>query len=61
MGVDASYVATVTGAIRAAFPGCPTAEAAKIAEWTCQKYSGRVGRSAAAKSLDSHALKLAVI
>jgi len=27
----------------------------------CQKYSGRVGRSAAAKSLDEQAVRLAVI
>ena len=47
--------------IRAAFPGCPPKEAEQIAAWTCQKHSGRVGRSAAAKSLDPQALKLAVI
>ena len=60
-GSDASYVASVTAAIRIAFPGCPPDEAVQIAEWTCQKNSGRVGRSAAAKSLDPQALKLAVI
>jgi hypothetical protein len=60
-GVEASYVAEVTAAIRAAFPGCPPEEAASIASWTCQKHSGRVGRSAAAKVLDPAALRLAVI
>jgi hypothetical protein len=60
-GVEVSYVAEVTAAIRAAFPGCPAEEAAGIASWTCQKHSGRVGRSAAAKALDPAALRLAVI
>jgi len=32
-----------------------------IAEHACQKYSGRVGRSAAAKALDEQAVHLAVI
>jgi hypothetical protein len=32
-----------------------------IAEHACQKYSGRVGRSAAAKQLDEEAVRLAVI
>lgn len=60
-GVEEAYLANVTAAIRAAFPGCPSKEAEQIAAWTCQKYSGRVGRSAAAKDLDPQALKLAVI
>ncbi|MBI2496854.1 MAG: DUF2293 domain-containing protein [Opitutae bacterium] len=60
-GTETAYVATVTAAIRALFPGCPPAEAEQIAAWTCQKHSGRVGRSAAAKDLDPQALKLAVI
>ena len=32
-----------------------------IAEFACLKYSGRVGRSAAAKQLDEDAIRLAVI
>ncbi len=32
-----------------------------VAEYACLKYSGRVGRSAAAKSLDETAVRLAVI
>jgi hypothetical protein len=60
-GVESAYQAGVTAAIRAAFPGCPETEAETIAAWTCQKHSGRVGRSAAAKALDPQALKLAVI
>jgi hypothetical protein len=58
---DAAHEAAVTEAIRAAFPGCPADEAARIAAWTCRKHSGRVGRSAAAKALDPAALRLAVI
>jgi hypothetical protein len=58
---ESAYEAEVAEAIRAQFPGCPPEEVAAIAEWTCQKGSGRVGRSAAAKRLDPEALKLAVI
>jgi hypothetical protein len=58
---DAAHEAAVTAAIRAAFPGCPADEAARIAAWTCRKHSGRVGRSAAAKALDPASLRLAVI
>jgi len=58
---DTAYVDEVTAALRAHFPGCPANEAKRIAEWTCQRSSGRVGRSAAAKELDPQALRLAVI
>jgi hypothetical protein len=58
---DQEYVAAFTHAIREQFPGCPAGEARKIAEHACQKYSGRVGRSAAAKQLDSDAVRLVVI
>ena len=55
------YVRAVTEAIQSQFPGCPADEVARIAEWTCEKHSGRVGRSAAAKELDARALRLAVV
>jgi len=42
------------------FPSCPAGEAKAIAEHACRKYSGRVGRSAAAKEFDSQAIELAV-
>jgi hypothetical protein len=58
---EEAYETAVTTTIRAAFPGCPAEEAARIAAWTCRKHSGRVGRSAAAKDLDPVALRLAVI
>ncbi len=55
------YLDAVAAAIRVLFPGCPATEVVRIAEWTCRKHSGRVGRSAAAKSLDAEALRLAVV
>ena len=58
---EPAYLAAVTEAIRQQFPGCPANEAERVAAWTCAKHSGRVGRSAAAKELDPHALRLAVI
>ena len=47
--------------VRQLFPGCPAGREMLIAEHACQKYSGRVGRSAAAKDLDESAVRLAVI
>lgn len=42
-------------------PGCPTGREAIIAEHACLKHSGRIGRSAWAKSLDEGAVRLAVV
>jgi hypothetical protein len=58
---DQEYLAAVTVKLKEQFPGCPPEEAARIAAWTCQKHSGRVGRSSAAKDFDPQALRLAVI
>jgi len=58
---EIEYEASVVTRLKELFPGCPAPELTRIAAWTCQKYSGRVGRSAAAKDLDSEALRLAVI
>jgi hypothetical protein len=58
---DREYQAAVAAKLREIFPGCPQPEAGRIAAWTCQKYSERVGRSAAAKEFDPRALRLAVI
>lgn len=60
-GEDREYESAVTEKLKALFPGCPPAEAARIAAWTCRKHSGRIGRSAAAKELAPQALRLAVI
>ena len=57
---DLEYVEAFRAAILKEYPGCPVAEANEIAAHACEKYSGRVGRSAAAKQLDSSAVTLAV-
>jgi hypothetical protein len=59
--LDEVFVAKVTAALRSQFPGCPADESAQIAEWTCLRGSGRVGRTSAAKELDPQALRLAMI
>lgn len=58
--LDRSYVEQFAKRIRELFPGCPTERELQIAEHACRKYSGRIGRSAAAKSLDETAVLLAV-
>ncbi len=55
------YVERFAERVRQLFPGCPAGREMVIAEHACQKYSGRVGRSAAAKDLDESAVRLAVI
>jgi hypothetical protein len=58
---DRQYVEQFAQRVREIFPGCPAGRESAIAEHACQKYSGRVGRSASAKSLDEAAVRLAVI
>jgi hypothetical protein len=58
---DEDYVAEFARAIRAQFPGCPPGEETAIARHACRKYSGRVGRTAAAREFDPEAVRLAVI
>jgi hypothetical protein len=57
---DADYVAAFAKSVGERFPGCPGEEQRAIAEHACQKYSGRIGRSAAAKELQPSAVDLAV-
>jgi hypothetical protein len=57
---DHRYVVQFTESIRSRYPDCPMGEAEAIAKHACVKYSGRVGRSAAAKSFDAAAIDLAV-
>jgi hypothetical protein len=57
---DARHVTEFTDRLLARFPGCPADEAERIASHACAKYSGRVGRSAAAKEFDPEAITLAV-
>ncbi len=58
--VDQRFVEQFAQSVRAMFPGCPRGREVAIAQHACRKYSGRVGRSAAAKELDERAIRLAV-
>jgi hypothetical protein len=58
--MEASYRTEFGRQILARFPGCPPAEAQRIADHACRKYSGRVGRTSAAKHFDPEAIDLAV-
>lgn len=58
---DQEYVGNFKDAILQRFPGCPAAEADSIAAHACEKYSGRVGRSADAKELAPRKIDLAVL
>ena len=57
---DNQYVAQFVDCIRSRYPDCPPDEAEAIAKHACEKHSGRVGRSSAAKSFDATAIDLAV-
>lgn len=59
--LDVEFVAQFAAHIRRLYPGCPSERPEQIASHACQKYSGRVGRSAAAKRLDEEAVQLAVV
>lgn len=58
--MDVGYVKAFAQRIGELFPQCPADQRQAIAEHACEKYSGRVGRSAAAKELESKAVELAV-
>jgi hypothetical protein len=59
--LDREYVQRFAARVRELYPRCPPGREVEIAEHACLKYSGRVGRSAAAKSLDEEAVQLAVM
>jgi hypothetical protein len=59
--LDAEFVARFAARIRQLYPGCPPDRLEHISSHACQKYSGRVGRSASAKRLDEAAVHLAVV
>jgi hypothetical protein len=59
--LDQSFVTKFVAAIQSSFPGCPAAEAEQIANHACQRSSGRIGRTAAAREFDPEAIRLAVI
>ena len=58
--LDREYVERFALRVRELFSACPTGRERAIAEHACRKYSGRIGRSAAGKSLDKEAIRLAV-
>lgn len=58
---DAEYVRRFARRIRELFPHAPPGREQKIAEHACMKYSGRVGRTAAAKEFEPAAVRLAVV
>lgn len=58
--LDTAYVNAFADRIGERFPGCPREARQAIAEHACEKYSGRVGRSAEAKAFDANAVELAV-
>jgi len=59
--LDQEYLGVFAARVRALYPSCPAGREQVIAEHACRKYSGRVGRSAAAKELDEKAVELAVL
>jgi hypothetical protein len=59
--LDQQYIQAFAGRVRDLYPRCPPDREMAIAEHACCKYSGRVGRSAAAKSYDEQAIRLAVV
>lgn len=58
--LDEDYLDRFASRIRELYPHCPQGRELDIAEHACRKYSGRVGRSTAAKTLDEQAVRLAV-
>lgn len=58
--IDQAYIHDFAKRVRELYPNCPNGREMIIAEHACRKYTGRVGRSAAAKALDEHAIRLAV-
>lgn len=59
--LDQAYIKCFSQRVRELFPSMPSKREAAIAEHACQKYSGRVGRSAEAKDLQEDRVRLAVI
>ena len=55
--LDAAFVSGFVARIRQLYPGCPADWAERIASHACQKYSGRVGRSAADHGLAARLMR----
>jgi hypothetical protein len=58
---DEQYIRDFAVELQKIYPNCSSDSAEKISNHACQKYSGRVGRTANAKELDPQALTLAAI
>ena len=59
--LDHEFVKRFAAAVRDQFPAMPPGREQQIARHACEKWSGRVGRSAAAKEFEPAAITLAVI
>ena len=59
--LDQEFIRNFASRIRELYQSIPKGREMIIAEHACQKFSGRVGRSAAAKAFDESAVDLAVI
>ena len=59
--LDRQYVERFAARVRKCYPRCPPGREMAIAEHACQKYSGRIGRTAAAKDLGQDAVRTAVV
>ena len=57
---DIVYVDEFSKAIKHRYPNCPKNREVEIAQHACEKYSGRVGRTANAKQFDTTMIDLAV-
>lgn len=57
---DKAYIIVFAEAIRQRYPNCPINREYEIAAHACEKYSGRVGRTANAKEFDGKMIDLAV-
>jgi len=60
VATDEKYIDSFAARVRELFPNCPPGRESEIARHACRKYSGRVGRSASAKSLEPSSVLLAV-
>ena len=58
--LNTEYIAAFATRVGELYPHCPQPEREAIAGHACAKYSGRVGRSASAKRLETSAVDLAV-
>jgi len=57
---DIVYIDAFSKAIKHRYPNCPKNREVEIAQHACEKYSGRVGRTANAKQFDITMIDLAV-